>query len=162
SLINLATEDPLLHERSCAAFAGELTRCAALGLEFLVSHPGSATSGDRSAALERNALAIRRALETVPGDVAVLLETTPGAGSCLGARFDELAELLHLIDVPERTGVCLDTCHVWAAGYDLRDDYGGVMAELDATVGLARVRLFHLNDSVGALGSRRDRHAGIG
>lgn len=161
-LINLATEDPLLHERSFAAFVGELTRCAAYGLEFLVSHPGSATSGPRAAALARNALAIRRALEQTPGDVAVLLETTPGSGSCLGARFEELAELLHRIDVPERTGVCLDTCHVWAAGYDLRADYAGVICQLEATVGLARVRLFHLNDSVGTLGSRRDRHAGIG
>lgn len=161
-LINLATADPQLHERSCNAFVGELTRCAAYGLEFLVSHPGSATSGDRDAALARNALAIRRALEGTPGDTVVLLETTPGSGSCLGASFEELAELLRLVDVPERTGVCLDTCHVWAAGYDLRTDYEGVVARLEATVGLDRIRLFHLNDSVGGLGSRRDRHAGIG
>ena len=161
-LINLATEDGVLYERSFTAFTGELARCAAYGLEYLVCHPGSATSGSRAAALDRNAAAIRRALEQTPGEVAVLLETTAGAGSCLGARFEELAELLHRIDVPERTGVCLDTCHVWAAGYDLQADYAAVIDRLDATVGAARVRLFHLNDSVGALGSRRDRHAGIG
>jgi deoxyribonuclease-4 len=98
----------------------------------------------------------------VRGDVVLLLETIAGAGSCLGATFAELAELLHRIDVPERTGVCVDTCHVWAAGYDLVTRYDAVLAELDAAIGLDRVRLFHLNDSVGTLGSRRDRHAHIG
>jgi len=161
-LINLASPDPILRERSYQAFRGELQRCVAYGLEYLVAHPGSATGGERRQALQWNAEGVRRALETVPGDVVVLLETTPGSGSCLGARFEELAELLHRIDVPERTGVCLDTCHVWAAGYDLATQYDAVMRELDGTVGLGRVRLFHFNDSVAPLGAHRDRHAHIG
>jgi deoxyribonuclease-4 len=161
-LINLASPDPVLRERSYESFRGELERAALLGLEYLVAHPGSARGSERAAARARNAESLRRALESVPGDVVVLLETNAGAGSCLGAEFDELAELLHLVDVPERTGVCLDTCHVWAAGYDLRDQYDEVMRALDDAVGRAHLRLFHLNDSVGALGSHRDRHAHIG
>jgi deoxyribonuclease-4 len=161
-LINLASPDPVLRARSTAAFRGELERCAVLGLDYLVSHPGSATDGDRAGGLRRNALAIRELLEQAAGDVVVLLETTPGAGTCLGARFAELGELIAAIDVPERVGVCVDTCHVWVAGYDLRSDYQRVIAELDETIGLSRVRLFHLNDSLGPCGSRRDRHAHIG
>ena len=161
-LINLASPDPGLFERSLGAFRAELERCVQLGLDYLVSHPGSATDGDRGRGLERNALAVRRALEEVPGSVSVLLETTPGAGSCLGGDFAELAELIRRIDIDDRVGVCVDTCHVWVAGYDLRGDYEGVIAQLDDAVGLRRVRLLHLNDSVGPRGSRRDRHAHIG
>ncbi|HWV56942.1 MAG TPA: deoxyribonuclease IV, partial [Longimicrobiales bacterium] len=100
----------------------------------------------------------------VPGRTMVLLETTAGAGRVLGSRFEELAEMIERIpqDLRDRVGVCVDTCHVWAAGYDLAGDYDGVMAEIDRRVGLDRVRLFHLNDSVGGLGSHRDRHADIG
>jgi len=161
-LINLASPDPVLRERSFDAFAGELRRCAAFGLEYLVIHPGSAMGADRRRARQRNAEGIRRALELVPGDVVVLLETTAGSGSSLGASFEELAELLDLIAVPGRTGVCVDTCHVWAAGYDLTGDYDGVLRALDGVVGLGCVRLFHLNDSVAGLGAGRDRHAHIG
>jgi deoxyribonuclease-4 len=161
-LINLASPDPVLRERSYDAFAGELGRCVAFGLEFLVCHPGSAMGDQRARALGRNADGIRRALAAVPGEVMVLLETTAGAGSCLGSTFEELAELLHLVGMPERVGVCVDTCHVWAAGYDLAGDYEHVMHQLDQSVGLGMVRLFHLNDSLGARGGRRDRHAHIG
>lgn len=160
-LINLASADPVLHGRSCAAFRGELERCRLLGLEYLVSHPGSATDGDRARGLARNGEAIRRLLDEVP-DVSVLLETTPGSGRCLGASFEELAELIARIDGGARVGVCVDTCHVWVAGYDLRRDYERVVGELDGAIGLHRVKLFHLNDSVGGCGSFRDRHAHIG
>jgi deoxyribonuclease-4 len=160
-LINLASPDPVLQARSCAAFRGELERCRRLGLEYLVSHPGSATDGDRARGLARNAEAIRRQLDEV-ADVTVLLETTPGSGRCLGASFAELAELIARIDGGDRVGVCVDTCHVWVAGYDLRRDYERVVRELDAAIGLHRVKLFHLNDSVGGCGSFRDRHAHIG
>lgn len=163
-LINLATPDPHLFEKSYDSFRMELRRCVALGIEFLVTHPGNATDGDARRGLEQNARAIDRALAEVGGDTIVLLETTAGGGNVLGATFEQLAEMIDLVS-PERrdrVGVCLDTCHVWAAGYDLRDDYDGVFERLDRAVGLERLRLFHLNDSLGGLGSKRDRHADIG
>lgn len=163
-LINLAAPGAELFERSYASFRAELSRCVALGIEYLVTHPGNATDGDARRGLEQNAAAIGRALAEVPGETVVLLETTAGSGKVLGSTFEELAAMIELIDASRRhrVGVCVDTCHVWAAGYDLAGDYDGVIERLAATVGLDRVRLFHLNDSVGGLGSRRDRHADIG
>ena len=163
-LINLATADSVLFDRSCGAFCSELERCELLGIEFLVTHPGNATDGEMERGLVQNAAAIERALRQVPGGTQVLLETTAGGGKVIGSRFEDLARIRSLIadDVRDRVGICVDTCHVWVAGYDLVDDYDGVMAELDRTVGIEHVRLFHLNDSVGARSSKRDRHAGIG
>ncbi|CAN5292008.1 deoxyribonuclease IV [soil metagenome] len=163
-LINLASPDAGLAERSFACFRGELRRAALLGLDAVVTHPGNATDGDRDHGVARNAELLERALEDVPGDTLVLVETTAGAGSALGATFVEVAEMIERISAPlrHRVGVCFDTCHVFAAGYDLRGDYDGVMREFDYQVGLERLRLFHLNDSLRPLGSRRDRHAGIG
>ncbi len=163
-LINLATPDAELFEKSYRSFRMELERCAALGLEYLVTHPGNATDGDVERGLEQNARAIDRALDEVGGQTMVLLETTAGAGKVLGATFEQLADMIARIDASRRhrVGVCLDTCHVWAAGYDLRGDYDGVLARFDDAIGLDRLRLFHLNDSVGDRGSRRDRHADIG
>jgi deoxyribonuclease IV len=163
-LINLASPDGFLRDRSYAAFVAELRRAELLGLDALVTHPGNATDLDRVRALAQNAELIERAIEAVPGRCVVLLETTAGSGQVLGATFEELAEMVARIGegARSRVGVCLDTCHVWAAGYDLVGDYDGVMARLEDTVGLHRLRLFHLNDSIGALASRRDRHAGIG
>ena len=135
-----------------------------LGLSVVVTHPGNATDGDIQRGVRQNAQAVQRALDEVRGPLAVCFETTAGAGNALGARFEQLAELIHLIDAThrERVGVCVDTCHVWAAGHDLRSQYDDVFTQLDRTVGLHRVRLIHLNDSIGALASRRDRHAHIG
>ncbi len=163
-LINLASPDEILRARSFAAFREELRRCAVLGIPYLVSHPGSATDGDRASASDRNADELTRALESAGDTTIVLLETTAGCGSALGARFEELAALRARVGagVRGRVGFCVDTCHVWAAGYDLRDDYASVTAALDDLLGREHVRLFHLNDSVGGLGSRRDRHAHIG
>lgn len=162
-LINLASPDPVLHARSFASFVQELRRAAALGIEHVVTHPGNATDGDRPRALARNAEAIERALEEVDSGPDVLVETTAGAGNALGCTFEELAELRDRVraDLRRRVGICLDTCHVWAAGYDLAADYDGVFARLEDQIGLEPLRLFHLNDSVAGLGSRRDRHAGI-
>jgi len=162
-LINLATPDPVLRERSYAAFAAELRRAERLGLAALVTHPGNATDGDLPRGLAQNAELVERALEEVGGQVMVLLETTAGSGRVLGSRFEELAELVERVSpsVRGRVGVCVDTCHVYAAGYDLRGDYDGVMARLGDVVGLHRVRLFHLNDSATPFASWRDRHAGI-
>lgn len=163
-LINLASPDPALYERSYQCFRGELERNTMLGLDFLVTHPGNATAGDAASGLARNAAAIERALTEVPGAVRVLLETTAGCGSVLGASFAQLAQLIDRIALPhrERVGVCFDTCHVWVAGYDLVGNYDGVFQELDDVVGLDRLGLFHCNDSVAARGSQRDRHAHIG
>jgi deoxyribonuclease-4 len=163
-LINLASPDGALHERSLESFRAELRRCIALGIEYLVTHPGNATDGDRERGLEQNAAAIERALRVEGGDVIVLLEHTAGTGSALGRSFEELARMIDAVAPAERArlGVCLDTCHLWAAGYDIVADYEQVIAKLDAIVGLDRVRLFHLNDSRTGLGSARDRHAHIG
>lgn len=163
-LINLASPDDELLGKSLASFRAELHRCERLGVDFVVTHPGNATDGDREAGLARNAGAVGAALADSSGEVEVLLETTAGSGTALGASFQELAELLEAIPAPERdrVGVCLDTCHVWAAGYDLRSAYDGVVREFDRVLGLDRLRLLHLNDSRHSLGSRRDRHADIG
>jgi deoxyribonuclease IV len=163
-LINLATAEPLLFERSYQSFVAELHRSALLGLDAVVSHPGNATDGDVARGLRQNVEAVQRALDAIPGTVMVLFEATAGAGKALGARFEQLAELMYGVAVThrERIGVCIDTCHVWAAGYDLRENYDSVMTELDQTVGLGNLKLIHLNDSIGGLGSRRDRHAHIG
>jgi deoxyribonuclease-4 len=163
-LINLASPDDFLFERSYEAFAGELQRAAALGLHFLVTHPGNAMGSPLDHALARNAEAIERALEASPYRGDVLLETTAGTGTALGSRFEELAAIIGRVGpgVRARLGVCLDTCHVWAAGYDLRDDYDRVIGGFEQTLGLERLRFFHLNDSRYGCGSRRDRHAHIG
>lgn len=163
-LINLATADRALFRRSLASFRHELRRAAALGLDFVVTHPGNATAGDRESALARNADAIAEALEAVPGAFRVLLEGTAGQGTALGASFEELRRFLDRIPsrVQDRVGLCLDTAHLWAAGYDLVDHFDDVFAEVDSTIGLDRVGLLHLNDSKGELGSRLDRHEHIG
>jgi deoxyribonuclease-4 len=163
-LINLATPDALLRDRSYAAFRAELRRANRLGLHALVTHPGNATDGNGDRGLSQNAELIERAMEEEGGTVEVLLETTAGSGKVLGSTFEELRRMLDRISpaVRARVGVCMDTCHVYAAGYDLRGDYDGVMARFGDVIGLERLRLFHLNDSMTPFGSRRDRHAGIG
>ncbi len=162
-LINLATASTELFQRSMQAFIGEVRRAEALGLDFVVSHPGNATDGNKERGLRQNADAIIDALDAAPGSVRVLLEGTAGAGTALGATFGELAVLVDQVGQrhPDRVGVCLDSCHLWAAGYDLRqlDD---VLARFHDTVGLSNLRFMHLNDSVSPFDSRRDRHADIG
>lgn len=163
-LINLASPDRKLYGQSLEAFVRELERCDRLDLDLLVCHPGSATDGDRASGLARNADAITQALTRVPSRTRVLLETTAGGGNRLGASFEELAALIERMPgtLRRRLAVCLDTCHIYAAGYDLVSDYDGVMHDLDDVIGLRRLRLFHLNDSRHPLGSRKDRHEHIG
>ncbi len=163
-LINLATSDPELLAKSIRAFRAEMDRCDRLGLDFLVTHPGNATAGSREAGLRQNAELIAEALDERPGDVRVLIETTAGAGSALGCRFEEIAAMIDRVPAEHRArlGVCLDTAHVFAAGYDLRGDYEGVFETFDDVLGLETLGLIHCNDSLGTLGSRRDRHADIG
>ena len=162
-LINLASPDPFLRARSIESFILELARCEALDLDYLVSHPGNFMD-DRFAGLIRNAEAITAALENVPGRTMILMETTAGSGTAIGASFEEMAVLIGLLPAPyrDRIGVCVDTAHVFAAGYDLVNDYHGVWTRFDDTIGLDRLRMMHLNDSKTPLGSRRDRHELIG
>lgn len=162
-LINLASPDPALSQRSARAFASELERCRTLEIGFVVSHPGNYID-DRSAGLRRNASAYADALRRVPGDVMVLIETTAGTGTALGSRFEELAELRDRIagDVRDRVAFCADTCHLYAAGYDLAGDFDAVWEAWDRQLGLDLLRCLHLNDSKTGLGARRDRHALIG
>ena len=162
-LINLASPDPVLRQRSIESFISELQRCAALKLKYLVSHPGNFMD-DRSSGLDRNAEAIGIALERAPGKTMLLMEMTAGSGTVLGSSFEEMARLIELIPLPhrKRVGVCVDTAHIFAAGYDIVNDYDGVMAQFDDVIGRHRLRLMHLNDSKVPLGSRRDRHELIG
>lgn len=163
-LINLASPDPALWERSARCFEGELRRCAALGLEFLVTHPGNATDGDVESGLTRNADGLTRALELVEGPTVVLLELTAGSGTSIGATFDRLAAIIRRLPAEQaaRVGVCFDTCHAFAAGYNLVDDWDGVWARFEGVLGIQRLRLFHVNDSKHPLGSHKDRHEHLG
>jgi len=162
-LINLASPDPLLRQRSIDSFINELQRCAALKLQYLVSHPGNFMD-ERSSGLERNAEAIGIALERAPGKTMLLMEMTAGAGTVLGSSFEEMAKLIEMIPLPyrKRVGVCVDTAHIFAAGYDIVNDYDGVWARFDDVIGRSRLRLMHLNDSKVPMGSRKDRHELIG
>lgn len=162
-LINLASPDPVLWVRSLLSFTSELRRCEALGLDALVSHPGNFMD-DRASGIARNVAAITLALEAVPGRVRLLMELTAGSGTAIGASFDEMALLIGALprELQSRVGVCLDTAHVFAAGYDLREAYDDVWQAFDDTIGIERLGLLHLNDSKAPLGSRKDRHELIG
>jgi deoxyribonuclease IV len=164
-LINLASPNDELWERSIAAFADELERCEQLGIPYLVTHPGAHTGSGVEAGLKRIATALDRLFEMgTGGDVTVLLETTAGQGTWLGRSFEELAQLIELLRRPERVAVCADTCHMFAAGYDISssEGYATTVERLIELVGLDRIKAFHLNDSKGGLGSHLDRHAAIG
>jgi deoxyribonuclease-4 len=162
-LINLASPDDALRAKSLDSFRTELRRCHALGLDALVSHPGNFMD-DRAAGIERNAEAITAALDAEPGPTLLLMELTAGQGTVLGSTFGEMAALLAAIParLQSRLGVCLDTAHVWAAGYDLIHDFDGVWQQFDDTIGITRLGCLHLNDSKAALGSHLDRHELIG
>ena len=164
-LINLASPDPVLYKRSLEAFITEVLRADSLGLSYLVMHPGTPTDGDNDAGIQR----IVQALDEVharcqPCRVKILLETTAGQGKSLGWRFEQLAAILDSVKQSRRLGVCLDTCHVFAAGYALAParDYQNTMQAFDRLIGLSRLKVFHLNDSKKPLGSRVDRHEHIG
>jgi len=164
-LINLASPDKVLYRRSVEAFVDEVRRADALGLDYLVFHPGAATDGDEDAGLRRVAKALNEVHRRCGRcRVRALIETTAGQGSCLGHRFEHLAAILARVREPDRLGVCLDTCHVFAAGYALapEPEYRATLRAFDRIIGLKRLRVFHVNDSLKPLGSRVDRHAHIG
>jgi deoxyribonuclease-4 len=163
-LINLSSPDATLLRRSLASFRAELERCAELGVEAVVTHPGNATDGDHASGIARNADGLAEALEGAPGPTRVLLELPAGTGTSVGGSFQDLAALVEGVPAPlrARLGVCVDTCHAWAAGYDLAGDYEGVWMSFLDVLAPDRLELFHLNDSRHPLGSHRDRHAHIG
>ena len=164
-LINLASPKEELFQKSIDAFADELERAELLGLDFLVMHPGAHVGSGVDAGIERIASGMRESFERVPHvKTRVLLENTAGGGTTMGRSFEELNDLLTAIDTPERTGTCIDTCHMFAAGYELRTEegYEATMKKLDKTIGARRVFALHLNDSKGDLGSHLDRHMHIG
>jgi len=164
-LINMCSGNPVLWKRSVDAMAEEMERCDALGIPALVAHPGAHGGDGEEAGLERLVRALDLLAERLPhARVRILLETTAGQGTALGHRFEHLRHVLERVRRPERVGVCLDTCHVFAAGYDLRTAaaYAQTLAEFDRVVGLARLGAVHLNDSKKDLGSRVDRHEHIG
>ncbi len=163
-LLNLATGKKELMEKSIAALTQEFERCRLLGVPYVVMHPGSHGGDGVEAGLERFVAAMDRVFARGNEEVMLLLETTAGQGTGLGSSFAELGYLRSRSRFPERVGVCVDSCHIFAAGYDLRsaEAYQATMAELEREVGLAQVRFFHLNDAKKELGSRVDRHEHIG
>jgi len=162
-LVNLASEDPVVRGRSLETVREELLRCEALGIRSLVFHPGSHPFARRGLRLVARALdEVHRGL---PGlSSRVCLEATAGQGNCLGHRLEHLEEICARVDAPGRVGVCLDTCHLFAAGYDLSSEAGteAVVDEAVRRFGRRRIRCFHLNDSLRPRGARVDRHADIG
>ena len=164
-LINLASTDPELQRKSAAAFLEELGRAEALGIPYLVTHPGAHMGAGEESGLRQVANSLRELLKQTKGyRVQVVIETTAGQGTSLGHRFEQIAALLDQIGLPERTGVCLDTCHVFAAGYDIRTPkgYAEVLDSFNTLVGISHLRVIHLNDSKKELGCRVDRHEHIG
>ncbi|KAL8908017.1 MAG: hypothetical protein Q9171_005626 [Xanthocarpia ochracea] len=177
-LVNLAQEDPDRSKQAYDSFLEDLHRCEALGIRLYNFHPGTTNNAPRPAAIARIASALNTVIENSltsftsnasrahasTTTVTLLLETMAGSGNVIGSTFDDLASIISLIEDKSRIGVCLDTCHLFAAGYDLRSpsSFSSVMQELDETVGLKYVKALHLNDSKAPLGSRRDLHANIG
>jgi deoxyribonuclease-4 len=164
-LINLASPDDALWRKSVEAFVFELLWANSLELPCVVLHPGAYTTSCEKAGLRRVIRALNEVYRRTPGvETCCLLENTAGQGTCLGGPFEHLATILAGVAHPQRLGVCLDTCHAFAAGYPLqtRADYLQTMRLLDQAVGLDRVKAIHLNDSKRELGSRVDRHEQIG
>jgi deoxyribonuclease-4 len=164
-LINIAAASPTLRAQSLASLGEELDRADALGLDGLVMHPGSYTTGTEEKGLRLIADGLRTLLDERPdGKTMILLEHTAGQGTNLGHRFEHLASIVDQLDRSPRVGVCLDTCHLLTAGYDICTEagYRRTFQEFNRIVGLDRIRVFHLNDSKKPCGSRVDRHEHIG
>lgn len=164
-LINIGSPDEDLWRKSVDALEDEVRRCDLLRIPNLVFHPGSHTGSGEGAGIDRIATGINEVLRRRPQSSTTLcLEATAGQGTNLGYRFEHLRDIIDRIDEDDRVGVCLDSCHIFAAGYPLVsvDEYADTMSQFERVIGFSRLRLMHLNDSVGGLGSRRDRHAHIG
>jgi deoxyribonuclease-4 len=164
-LINLASPDEVMWRKSVELFIEEVSRCATLGIPYLVTHPGAHMGQGEEAGITRIVAALNVVLDATPAakNVTVCLEATAGQGSSIGYRLEHLSEIIERVRSPKRFGVCLDTAHLFAAGYDFRGrKYAKFRKELDNAIGLSRVKVLHVNDSKKDLGSRVDRHEHIG
>lgn len=163
-LVNLASGNAELLEKSIKAFAGELERCEKLGIEKVVLHPGSHGGAGVENGLERFVQGLDSAIERARSQSTVLVEATAGQGTGLGSTFAEIASILEMSKYPKRLAVCIDTCHIFAAGYDITtpEAYTRTFADFDERIGIRRISFFHLNDCKKELGSRVDRHTHIG
>jgi deoxyribonuclease IV len=161
-LINLASVDPVIREKSIAGFRGELERALVIGAEYLVIHPGSYKDQTLEMGIAAFVAGVSEAARGLPRGVVVLLENTVGSGAQIGSRFEELRAIRDASDL--ETGFCLDTCHLLAAGFDVSSAAGlkRTVAEVDRVLGMENVRVIHANDSKGGLGSKMDRHMNIG
>lgn len=164
-LINLATTNPEFHKKSIAAMIDELDRAERLGIHAVVLHPGAHLGAGPDSGLDQIARSLDQVHAAIPNHrVVTLLETAAGQGSCLGCTYEELGRIISLVDDKRRVGICIDTCHVFAAGYDIRTraGYEQMIDEVEKHVGVENVGGFHINDSKKGLGSRVDRHEHIG
>ncbi|WP_395094109.1 deoxyribonuclease IV [Armatimonas sp.] len=162
-LINLASPDPETRQKSLSAFIGELERGEALGLDYLVSHPGAHVGSGEEAGIAQIAASLEEVHRATAGfKIKVALETTAAKGTTLGGVFEHFPAILSRVAEPERIVVCLDTCHIYDAGYDLVGDPTGVWDNFAATVGFEKLKIIHANDSKFGLASKRDQHAHIG
>ena len=164
-LLNLGSPNPTSREKSRQAFREEVARCRMLGISFLNFHPGAALDGSREASLDYIIASMLTVKDLLPDDrLLLLLETTAGQGSVIGNTFEEIAYLIQGTKGKIPVGVCIDTCHIFAAGYDIRTAKGWeeTLVDFDKKVGMRFLQAFHLNDSMKPLGSRRDRHAPLG
>lgn len=163
-LVNLCAPEPEIREKSFNALKGEMTRCGLYGIPYVVSHMGSHKGQGEEYGIKVIAEAAKQILDDTPEEVMLLMETTAGTGSALGATFEQLAAVIDLLQAPKRLAVCLDTCHIFAAGYEIRtrETYEMVFEHFDNLIGCERLKAFHLNDSKKGLGSHIDRHENIG
>jgi deoxyribonuclease-4 len=163
-LPNLSSPKKVLHSRSTKSLSAEIDRCGTLGLQYLVTHLGSHMGKGQDLGLERITQAVNLALSENPNDVMVLLENTAGTKNSMGSSFDDLRRILGGIDERRRVGICFDTAHAYAAGYDLHSPRGveETLRRFDAVLGFDVLKVVHLNDSQAGLGSGRDRHEHIG
>lgn len=164
-LINLGSPDPVILQKSQKAFREEVIRCEQLKLDFLNFHPGAATCDSTENCLDRIVKSLLDLEKIVAnGPTRLLLETTAGQGSCVGCKFEELAYIIDKVHHRIPIGVCIDTCHIFVAGYDIRnqENWEITLQEFDRIIGLKHLYAFHINDSMKGLGSRIDRHAQIG
>lgn len=164
-LINLASPKDDIHEKSMAAFRDEIERCDTLQIRYLVTHPGAHTGSGVDEGIRTFADSLNRIFDALPDSRTITcLETTAGQGTTLGRSFEEIAAIIDLVEDKTRVGVCFDTCHTFAAGYDIRtvDGVTDVLDEFDRIIGIDKLKVLHLNDSKNPLGSNKDRHDHIG